>query len=308
MKQFWRRIWKNFKRPNAWQLGILYCLTFVLCAFAVGLLIDEKSGAVAQTFADVVYAVAGLTLAYTVYTIIVYLPIVKNRLSQRMKRSAFGRHLLASYGFRTVVFSAYSLLVNLANVVFHIVIASMENSLWYASLAGYYGMLVALRSGIIAYHGNKRKKTRAQRALIERRQYRTCAVLLIILPIFLTAPILGVVFMGRAFIYERWMGIAFAAYAFYKIIMAVWHLIKTRDVKDLTVKALRNVGFADALVSMFSLQTALLFAFSSGKNYALVNGITGGAVCLCTILLGVIMLVNAHNKAKGGRREWKQDL
>ena len=87
MKNFLQKLWKNFKRPNAWQLGILYWLTFVLCAFAVGLLIDEKSGAVAQTFADVVYAVAGLTLAYTVYTIIVYLPIVKNSLSQIIKRS-----------------------------------------------------------------------------------------------------------------------------------------------------------------------------------------------------------------------------
>ena len=298
MKNFLQKLWKNFKRPNAWQLGILYCLTFVLCAFAVGLLIDEKSGAVAQTFADVVYAVAGLTLAYTVYTIIVYLPIVKNRLSQIIKRSPFGRHLLASYGFRTVVFSTFSLLFNLANVLFHIVIAWMEGSVWYGSLAGYYGMLIALRSGIIMYHSGKRKKSRAQRAFIERKQYRTCGILLIILPIFLTVPILGVVFMGKAFIHERWLVIAFAAYAFYKIIMAVWNLIKTRDVKDLTVKALRNVGFADALVSMFSLQTALLFAFSQGKNYALVNGITGGLVCILTMSLGVLMVINAHNKGK----------
>ena len=308
MKQFWRRVWKNFKRPKAWQLGILYCLTLVCCAVAMAFLIDRKSGAVVKTVADVVYAAAGLTFAYTVYTLIVYVPTVKKRLSRRIKRSAFGRHLLASYGFRTVVFSAYSLLVNIANVVFHIVIASMENSLWYASLAGYYGMLVTLRSGIIAYHSSKRRKTRAQRALIERKLYRTCGILLIILPIFLTVPIWGVVFMGKAFIHEGWMVIAFAAYAFYKITMAVWNLVKTRDVKDLTVKALRNVGFADALVSMFSLQTALLFAFSSGQNHALVNGITGGVVCLCTIFLGVMMLVNAHNKAKGGQREWKQDL
>ena len=303
MKNFLRKIWKNFKRPKLWQLGVLYCLTLVTCAVAMALLIDKKSGAVVKTFADVVYAAAGLTLAYTVYTLIVYVPIVKNRLSQMLKRSPFGRHLLASYGFRTVVFSAFSLLFNLANVAFHIVIAWTEGSVWYGSLAGYYAMLIAIRSGIIVYHSRKRKKSRAQRALIERKQYHTCGILLIILPIFLTVPILGVVFMGKAFIHERWMVIAFAAYAFYKIIMAVWNLIKTRDVKDLTVKALRNVGFADALVSLFSLQTALLFAFSQGGRYALVNGITGGLVCLLTMLVGVMMLVNARSKSKARRTE-----
>ena len=283
-------------------------MTLVLCAVAMALIIDRESGAVVKTFADVIYAAAGLTSAYTVYTLIVYVPIVKSKISEYIRRSPFGRHLLASYGFRTVVFSTFSLLFNLANVVFHIVIAWTEGSVWYGSLAGYYAMLSVLRSGIIAYHSRKRKKTRAQRALIERKQYRTCGILLIIMPIFLAVPILGVVFMDKAFIHERWMVIAFAAYAFYKITMAVWNLIKTRDVKDLTVKALRNVGFADALVSMFSLQTALLFAFSQGKNYALVNGITGGLICLFTVLLGVMMLINAHNKAKGKKREWKQNV
>lgn len=296
MKDFWRKAWANFKRPRGWQLGILYGLTAISCAVAIALVVDSETGSVLQTFAYVAYALAGLTLAYTVYTLVVYVPIVKKKVTKHIKRSPFGRHLLASYGFRTVIFSAFSLFLNVANIVFHIVIAAMEKSIWYGSLAAYYGMLVALRSGIILYHSSKKKKSKERRKYIEYRQYRTCGILLTILPVALAVPIAGVVFMNQAFIHEGWTVIAFAAYAFYKIVMAIWNLVKTRDVKDLTVKALRNVGFADALVSMFSLQTALLFAFSQGGNYAFANGITGGAICLLTIALGVFMLINAHKQ------------
>lgn len=298
MKNYWNRLWKNLKKPRGWWLGVLYFVTVLSCAVAIACVTDSNTGAVLQTFAYVAYALAGLTLAYTVYTFVVYVPIVKRKLSENIKRSPFGRHLLFSYGFRTIIFSVFSLFFNLANVVFHIVIAWTEQSLWYGSLAVYYGMLVVLRSGIVMYHKGKRKKNRAQRDVAERKQYCICAVLLIVMPVFLAVPILGVVFLDKAFIHEGWTVIAFAAYAFYKIIMSVWNLMKTRDVKDLTVKALRNVGFADALVSMFSLQTALLFAFSQGENHAIVNGLTGGVVCLLTVLLGVMMLVNAHCKAK----------
>lgn len=298
MKDFWRRLWKNLKKPRGWWLGVLYFVTVISCAVAIALVVDSETGAILRTFSYVAYAIAGLTLAYTVYTFVVYVPIVKRKLSKWIRRSPFGRHLLVSYGFRTVIFSAFSLIFNVGYVVFHIVIAVTELSLWYGSLAAYYGLLVALRSGIIFYHSGKRRKSRSQREHIEHRQYRTCGILLTIMPLFLAVPIAGVVFMGKAFIHEGWTVIAFAAYAFYKITMAIWNLVKTRDVKDMTVKALRNVGFADALMSMFSLQTALLFAFSQGQNHAVINGLTGGVVCLFTVLLGVFMLVRAHKKGK----------
>ena len=99
------------------------------------------------------------------------------------------------------------------------------------------------------------------------------------------------------------MVIAFAAYAFYKITMAILGVIKSQKQADLTLRAVRNVSLADALVSIFSLQTALLFSYGAGGGYAAANMATGSAVCLLTIAMGIKMIVKAHKMTKEKKEE-----
>lgn len=296
MKEFWRRIWEKFKKPHGWQLFLLYCLTVAVCSAAIVFAIMGSERLPLQILSYVFYGLAGVTLAYSVYTIVIYAPGIRQKLIHLIKKTAFGRRMLEGYGFRTIIFAACSTAINIAYVAFHVVLAFMERSFWYGSLAAYYGMLVALKSGLVLYHRRKGDKDEKERKRLELRKYRTCGILLTIIPLCLVVPILQIVFLDKAFVHEGWTVIAFAAYAFYKIIMAVYNLVKARKEEDLTVQAVRSVGFADALVSIFSLQTALLFSFSEGENYAAMNALTGGIVCLFTIALGVTMLVKAHKK------------
>ena len=62
--------------------------------------------------------------------------------------------------------------------------------------------------------------------------------------------------------------------------MSVVHMIKAKRLKSPFLVAVRNVGYADALVSMLSLQAALLVSFGDGEpDHRLMNGISGAAVC-----------------------------
>ena len=73
---------------------------------------------------------------------------------------------------------------------------------------------------------------------------------------------------------------------------------------DLTVQAIRNVNLADAAVSILALQTALLGTFGSeGLNVSLFNTLTGIAVSLLSIGIGVQMIAYANTKLKEIRGE-----
>ncbi len=54
---------------------------------------------------------------------------------------------------------------------------------------------------------------------------------------------------------------------------------------------LRNIGYADALVSLLSLQTALLAEFGGETQIPMfwANGLTGTAVCVMILLMGSYM-------------------
>ena len=126
--------------------------------------------------------------------------------------------------------------------------------------------------------------------------------MLTVIPFFLSFAILQMVTEGRAFVHMGWTSIAFAAYAFYKIVMAIYNVMKARKQEDFTVLALRNIGLADAFVSILALQTCLLYAYSEGAQYGYANALTGGAVCAATLALGVIMIVSANKKTKQLKR------
>ena len=85
---------------------------------------------------------------------------------------------------------------------------------------------------------------------------------------------------------------AVATYTFYKLGMAIRNLIKARKEESLLLVTLRNISYADALVSLLSLQTALLAAFGqdSGELVPLMNALTGASVCLMILGLGSYMV------------------
>ena len=53
------------------------------------------------------------------------------------------------YGFKTVFFSVISLVVTVAFAVMNGVSAIRYKSVWYASLTGYYSLLIIFRSGVL---------------------------------------------------------------------------------------------------------------------------------------------------------------
>jgi divalent metal cation (Fe/Co/Zn/Cd) transporter len=116
----------------------------------------------------------------------------------------------------------------------------------------------------------------------------------------LTLPLLGTVILS--FIKDR--GTAFhlivmlviAIYSFTKITLAAVHWIKSRRIKSKRWMALRNISFADAFVSVFSLQRSMLVSFEGMTDVGIkiMNLATGSAVCVLVFLLGMDLIIRVN--------------
>lgn len=134
-----------------------------------------------------------------------------------------------------------------------------------------------------------------EKKLREWQAYKNCGILLVVMNVALTGAVILIIYSQNT--QKRYAGFliyAVAFYTFYKIIMSVVNTIKAGKTKLPLVMALRSIGYADAMMSMLSLQISMLAAFSKpGAEYiGVLNACTGIGVCIMVLLAGVGMIVN----------------
>lgn len=251
----------------------------------------------------ILYGLSFVTLAYWIYVIVYYVPRIKNVITQELKKHKFTNELLESFGYRSVIFAICSFFINLAYAIFHAVIAILSRSVWMGALATYYIALTSIRGGLVAI-SRKRQKTEYQFDLEQQiKSYRNCGIYLVLLNFALVGAIVQMVLTNQAFKYVGILIYVMATYSFYKLGLSIYNLFKARKEKDYTIQSIKNISFADALVSILALQTAMIQAFGTGFNPYLPNSLTGGAVSIIIIAFGVYMIV----KGNINLRKYKED-
>ena len=216
-----------------------------------------------------------------------------------IKKTSYGARFLEDYTFRTILTTLPTFLINVVYTVYNGVIGVMNQSAWFITMAVYYSLL-----GIMRYFAvnTERKTSRMENPkLIRKRELsviRTDGILLLLLNLALSGVVLLTIAKGTAKTHSEIMVISIAAYTFYKITMAVINMVKVRKMQSPILITIRNIGVADALVSMLTLQTTMLASFqgTSSIDANRMNGITGLAVCILIALLGVSMIYYASKR------------
>ncbi len=291
---FFKKLWKALQnpRPLYFVLGALAGVAAIVCSLTF--VFVGYTG----FWSYVAYVSAAIWLAYAVYMTVRVAPKIKAWGKAALRRRTFTRNLTENYRFRTLAFATCSFVINLAFVLFNTVLAILTGQIWYASLAGYYFLLSVLRGGV--FYGNKRATAQAGQDEKELRRlqikhYGYCGGALLFLDIAMSVAVTQMVLSQKPTQYTEIMAIVFATYAFYKISLAIWNTLKARRSKDLQLQCFRNIGLVDGAVSLLSLQTTLVATFSeSGESMLLLNALTGAAVCLLTVGVGIFMLIQAR--------------
>ncbi|MBQ8322552.1 MAG: hypothetical protein IJX91_01150 [Clostridia bacterium] len=299
MNDKWRLFLQKLKNPRGWVLALVYAVTLLSIAGAMVILFVDYTGTPLEIVAYALFALAALTLAYSVYTIVLFIPKWRKSIIAWAERREFTRNLLRNFGFRTIVVAIGSFAMSILFGAFNGVLGILERSVWYGALAVYYIILAFIRGGVLLYHKNKRGADTASREYRQAKTYRGCGIWLVIVNTALSSAIAQMIFDDRSFQYDGLMIYATAAYAFYKITMSIINIFRAKKQDDLTVQAIRNVNLTDAAVSILALQTALLSTFNDGiTNVSLFNTLTGSVVSLGTLALGILMVVKGNKRMK----------
>lgn len=270
---------------------VLYLVTVGISALSV---IQSQGNLLPEIVGIPVYILAAMLL--TAAFICLYKDLksgIIERFFITVKKNAFGAHFLEDYRFRTVLTTMPSFVINVAYTIYNGVIGVMNQSAWFITMAVYYSLLGIMR--YCAVHTERKISRMEDQKLIRKKEMaviKTDGILLLLLNLALSGVVLLTIAKGRAKAYSEIIAISIAAYTFYKITMAVINMVKVRKMQSPILITIRNIGVADALVSMLTLQMTMLVSFqgTDGLNADRMNGITGLAVCLLISALGISMI------------------
>ena len=275
----------------------LYLVTVGISALSV---IQSQGNLLPEIVGIPVYILAAMLL--TAAFICLYKDLksgIIERFFITVKKNAFGAHFLEDYRFRTVLTTMPSFVINVAYTIYNGVIGVMNQSAWFITMAVYYSLLGIMR--YCAVHTERKISRMEDQKLIRKKEMaviKTDGILLLLLNLALSGVVLLTIAKGRAKAYSEIIAISIAAYTFYKITMAVINMVKVRKMQSPILITIRNIGVADALVSMLTLQMTMLVSFqgTDGLNADRMNGITGLAVCLLISALGISMIYYAFKE------------
>lgn len=276
---------------------VLYLVTVGISALSV---IQSQGNLLPEIVGIQVYILAAMLL--TAAFICLYKDLKSGIIEKfflTVKKNAFGAHFLEDYRFRTVLTTMPSFVINVAYTIYNGVIGVMNQSAWFITMAVYYSLLGIMR--YCAVHTERKISHMEDQKLIRKKELaviKTDGILLLLLNLALSGVVLLTIAKGRAKAYSEIIAISIAAYTFYKITMAVINMVKVRKMQSPILITIRNIGVADALVSMLTLQMTMLVSFqgTDGLNADRMNGITGLAVCLLISALGISMIYYAFKE------------
>lgn len=292
MKEAARGLFKAFLRPGlSTFLSTVLLFSLSLVASLLNAIYLKNEGIEIAAFSFL-----GLSAAYLAYAVIRYgVSFYKRRIVPKMDASRISGVFSGARGGRIVFFSLGSSLINVGYAALHLAMAIIYSSFWYGSSAAYLLLLAALRASTIAssFHlasktdlsGDELEKAKRKIALVE-------ASLLLPFDLAMGGSITAMIVEGPPRVEGTIYAIAFAAYAFFKLIAAFFHLAEARKGNDPIISTLRMLSLSDALMSMVSLTVIMDSTFSEPETELIwIKALVGFASVIVTAALAVFAIM-----------------
>lgn len=210
----------------------------------------------------------------------------------------------------------------------------LYKSVWFITLAVYYILLAIMRASLLHYvrkternfqsyvlkpipkleEVSKQEKPKQERygdekgknKISEWKRYRLCGIILLFMNVALAGIVILVVHENSGFEYPGMLIYVMAMYAFYAAITAVWNVVKFRRYGSPVMSAAKVINLTAALVSMLSLETAMLTQFGAADNpmfRKVMTASTGAGISI--IVLGMAVFMIGHSTKQLNKIKYK---
>ncbi len=179
----------------------------------------------------------------------------------------------------------------LASVAFDLLYAIWEilcgifcHSYWFLTLGCYYLLLMLARFILLQETSEHRKNAGWKR-------YRACGVLLLLMNFILSGMVVLAMTDNNASHYAGYLIYAMAAYTFCKTGVAIKNVIRHRNPHNPILTASKVISFVSALISILSLEIAMVQRFGDDKDFFMtMTVLTGSGVCVIISAMAVRMI------------------
>lgn len=294
----WKDVLWKLLFPKTWIVFLLFNMAAVLLIYVF---VNNKSE---EVIAYVSYPVA----FYALVVVCARIPGIVKRVKEGLHQNKYTHRFLTDRELRVWFFAYMGLIVNVCFAVLKVIMGYMYDSAWLYAMAGYY-TLSSLMTFIIVYRDKKGKDAEEHTRLIRGlHSYEICGWLMILMNTAISVIVFMVIFRKQTISYPGVMIYAIAAYSFYCLIMAIINLVKYRRKHNPVFSAIKRIGLAKALVSIFTMQVAMLTQFGGTDvvTARIMNLATGCAVCASIMALAVFMLLGVRKDYREVRSYGKQ--
>jgi hypothetical protein len=255
-----------------------------------------------------------LAIAYISYILSAYALIITitgfPKIINALKNGFWNLHLIRAFGntgigrkffdsalFRSEVSLHQGLFMNLLYVAVKLVSGIMYRSVWLIAFGIYYLLLAVMRGNLVHYvhSAAAQGKEIGEDIRSEFRRYRICGVVLLLMNQALACIVVYIVHLNQGVTYPGQLIYLMALYAFYAIITAVINVIRFRRQGSPVLSAAKVISLTAALVSMLSLETAMLAQFGGDDSEfrMIMTSISGGVVCTFVLAMAIYMIVRS---------------
>lgn len=264
---------------------------------AVGLVFIFMNGMEAHLLAYVMYMIA----FYTLVIVCVRIPGIIKWWKRVLHENKYTDRYLTDKDLRMRISMYRSLLITFIFATFKIILGFVYDSSWFFAMAG-YNVILSLMRFILIRQSQKKGISEYEERIRGLQGYRVCGWLMMVLNVAVSVIMFMVIVQRQVIQYNMIVTIGLAAFTFYCFTMAIINMVKYRDRKNPIYAAVKRVDMVKAIVSIFTLQVAMLTTFQgqgAELNTGLMNTLTGIAVTIAINTIAALMIAGV----KGDFRE-----
>lgn len=281
--------------------------TLLISVPAYGLVIYALAGEnVEPVVAYISYGLSAYALTITIIGIAGVVRFVRQGIDQHpLVRKALSVPQIDRY-LREDIFRAEAalyqgFLINLLYAGIKMFSGILYRSVWFVTLAVYYILLAVMRAALLHYVRKSGKNKDSEWG-----RYRLCGIILLLMNVALTGIIILVIEKNSGFEYPGVLIYIMAMYAFYATITAVRNVVKCKRYGSPVMSAAKVINLTAALVSMLSLETAMLTQFGAADDLMfrqIMTACTGMGISMIVLGMAVYMIVCSTKQLKHIKQE-----